>query len=350
MKKTNEPRTLTEARIHANRENAKKSTGPRTPAGKAASSRNRLRHGLRANKHILLADDDPEEFLLLLNDLDGRFQPVGDGEERLVLRLAADQWRLDRALPMEAGIYRRRLESVAEMDYSRKKGLRNQKTNHELRPESIAPPPPPPHPDDRLTRAFTLDCEVSHTFANLARYKSGIEISIDRGLRQLKTYQAARLANARQAAPAAAPVESAADAEPPSPPDPSPAMPAEPAPMPPKSMEYHSNPTNESAARLAVPAMLLAVLALLLALPRLLPALAALPPAPRTGHPRREVISFTSRLADNRVDCARLTEPRPARLTEPRPSGSGSHPSPSPTPSPTRTHPELRSPAPAVLK
>jgi hypothetical protein len=95
MKKTNEPRTPTEAQINANRENAKKSTGPRTAEGKAASSRNRLLHGLRANKHILL-DEDPEEFLFLLDDHLDRFQPVGASEENLVLRIAADQCRLDR--------------------------------------------------------------------------------------------------------------------------------------------------------------------------------------------------------------------------------------------------------------
>ena len=85
MKPTNEPRTPTEAQINANRENAKKSTGPRTAAGKAASSRNRLLHGLRANKHILL-DEDPEDFLILLHDLYDRFQPVGDAEEMQIGR------------------------------------------------------------------------------------------------------------------------------------------------------------------------------------------------------------------------------------------------------------------------
>jgi len=115
MKKTNEPRTPTEAQINANRENAKKSTGPRTAEGKAASSRNRLLHGLRANTHILL-DEDPAEFLLLVHDHLDRFQPVGPAEEKLVLRIAADQWRLDRALPMEAGIYRDRFQDVAKKD------------------------------------------------------------------------------------------------------------------------------------------------------------------------------------------------------------------------------------------
>src|ERR1017187_1742558 len=47
MKNPNEPRTPSEAKINANRENAQKSTGPRSAEGKAASSRNRLLHGLR---------------------------------------------------------------------------------------------------------------------------------------------------------------------------------------------------------------------------------------------------------------------------------------------------------------
>src|ERR1022692_661146 len=95
MNNPNEPRTPTEAQINANRENAKKSTGPRTAEGKAASSRNRLLHGLRANKHILL-DEDPEEFLFLLDDHLDRFQPVGASEENLVLRFAPNRCRLAR--------------------------------------------------------------------------------------------------------------------------------------------------------------------------------------------------------------------------------------------------------------
>ena len=37
----------------ANRQNAKKSTGPTTPEGKAVASRNATKHGLRSNTIIL---------------------------------------------------------------------------------------------------------------------------------------------------------------------------------------------------------------------------------------------------------------------------------------------------------
>src|ERR1019366_4717884 len=136
MKKSNEPRTLTEAQINANRRNSQKSTGPRSAEGKTASSRNRLVHGLRANKHILL-DEDPEEFLFLLKDLYDRFQPAGDGEEKLVLRIASDQWRIDRSFPMEAGIYRERLQVVAARDQIRQRDYTQHKRNHESRPETV---------------------------------------------------------------------------------------------------------------------------------------------------------------------------------------------------------------------
>jgi hypothetical protein len=229
MKNTNAPRTSTEAQINANRENAKKSTGPRTAEGKAASSRNRLLHGLRANKHILL-DEDPEDFLILLHDLYSRFRPVGDGEEKLVLRIAAGQWRLDRSLPMEAGIYRERLEVVAARDFARKRDHVNHKKNYELEPDTVPPPRPLPSEGDRLARAFNIDCDGPNSLAKLARYETSLERSIDRCLRQLERYQAARTV-------------SAPEVEHPVPPAEAP-TPAEPAATPSKSENYHLNPKN----------------------------------------------------------------------------------------------------------
>ena len=264
-KKSNEPRIPTAAQIDANRRNAQKSTGPRTPEGRAASSRNRLVHGLRANKHLLL-DEDPEEFLILLKDLHDRFRPVGDGEEELVMRIASGQWRLHRTLPMEAGIYRERLQAVAAEDYARKRELTNHKRNHQLKPDLIPPAPAPPDPGDRLTRAFDVDCARRNSLANLARYETSIERSIDRCLRQLEKFQAARHASApnpedQPSPPPAQPLTPHSGAE----------NAESPAATPPEPTNYHSNPKNEgivqSGALFGAAALVLVICALLHAVP-----------------------------------------------------------------------------------
>ena len=41
-------------KVRANRENAKKSTGPRTVSGKEKVSGNALSHGLTAEKHVII--------------------------------------------------------------------------------------------------------------------------------------------------------------------------------------------------------------------------------------------------------------------------------------------------------
>jgi len=211
MKKTTEPRTPSQAQIDANRRNALKSSGPRTPAGKDTSSRNRLVHGLRANKHILL-DENPEHFSMLLDDLFDRFRPIGDGEEKLVLRIAASQWRLDRAFPIEAGLYRDRLIQIVYRDSSYKLEYVNHRKNHAARPNIVPPPPPLPAKEDLIARAFAADCVGASHLAQLARYESAIEHSLDRTIRQLKFFQETRRA-AEAAEAAAAPERPHAPAE-----------------------------------------------------------------------------------------------------------------------------------------
>jgi hypothetical protein len=294
-KKSNEPRKPTEAQIGANRRNAQKSTGPRTPEGRAASSRNRLVHGLRANKHLLL-DEDPEEFLILLKDLHDRFRPVGEGEEELVMRIASGQWRLHRTLPMEAGIYRERLQAVAAEDFARKRELVNHKRNHELNPERVPPAPAPPDAGDRLTRAFDVDCARRNSLANLARYETSIERSIDRCLRQLEKFQAARHASAPnpedQPSPLPAqpltPHSGAENAE-------------SPAATPPEPMNYHSNPKNEgiaqSGALFGAAALALVIYALLHAVPGSVPHAFPPPPPPRKTEQSLAPVRITLRHA-----------------------------------------------------
>jgi len=89
----------TEAQIEANRRNAAKSTGPRTPEGKARVRRNATRHGL-CSYIALMAEEGPEfkeDFKLLLEDLREEHQPNGPTEDILVFKMAESVFFANRA-------------------------------------------------------------------------------------------------------------------------------------------------------------------------------------------------------------------------------------------------------------
>lgn len=95
----------TQRQIEANRENASKSTGPRTEDGKAASSANALRHGLTAELLVLLPDEDGDAFKRLREGVIAELAPAGALQEVLAERAAVLLWRLDRVARMEAELF-----------------------------------------------------------------------------------------------------------------------------------------------------------------------------------------------------------------------------------------------------
>ena len=62
-------RPISERKLAANRANAQKSTGPRTPRGKTTSSWNALKHGLLSRRLVNFSDQSQRSFLELLADL-----------------------------------------------------------------------------------------------------------------------------------------------------------------------------------------------------------------------------------------------------------------------------------------
>jgi hypothetical protein len=78
-------------------EKRSKSTGPRTPAGKLASSGNSLKHGLAAPR-LIIPGEDPSAFQALLADLLAEHQPASPTEELLVQEIAQSWWLTQRAL------------------------------------------------------------------------------------------------------------------------------------------------------------------------------------------------------------------------------------------------------------
>jgi hypothetical protein len=93
-----------EAQQAANRRNARKSTGPKTEAGRAVASRNALRHGLRT-EHLVLFDEAPEDLARFRDGLHAALDPADEVEEELVERIVVCAWRLRRAARVEAGLF-----------------------------------------------------------------------------------------------------------------------------------------------------------------------------------------------------------------------------------------------------
>jgi hypothetical protein len=85
----------TEKQLEANRANALKSTGPRTEEGKAASSRNALRHGLAARGLIVLAGHE-DAFAELESTLRDDLRPDGGLQEIIFKRALESAWNLER--------------------------------------------------------------------------------------------------------------------------------------------------------------------------------------------------------------------------------------------------------------
>src|SRR5215813_2773023 len=90
--------------IEANRRNALKSTGPKTEAGKQASRRNAVRHGLTAET-VISALEDAEDYEALEAAITADYDAQSTVERELVLRLASILWRLRRATTMETGLF-----------------------------------------------------------------------------------------------------------------------------------------------------------------------------------------------------------------------------------------------------
>ena len=95
--------TQSAARRSANAANARLSTGPRTPAGKARSSQNSRKHGLTASD-LVIGPEDREEFDQLLQQFRNDVAPQGALQLTLFHQLVAAAWNLRRIRRMETEI------------------------------------------------------------------------------------------------------------------------------------------------------------------------------------------------------------------------------------------------------
>ena len=99
----------TDRQIQANRENARHSTGPRTPEGKARSAVNRTTHAL-TGRHAVLPTESVADFGNLLANLLAEWNPQTETESQQVELLALNWWRLLRIARLENDAFARPLE------------------------------------------------------------------------------------------------------------------------------------------------------------------------------------------------------------------------------------------------
>src|SRR4051794_36857551 len=100
-------------RAAANRLNAQKSTGPRTPEGKRRTALNAVKHGVTA-RTPLIPSDDPEELVELTTDLLEDLDPQTALERELADRIVGICWRRRRLWRAEEQIIARHFGDVGE--------------------------------------------------------------------------------------------------------------------------------------------------------------------------------------------------------------------------------------------
>jgi hypothetical protein len=91
--------------LAANRANAAKSTGPKTPEGKARSAQNSTKHGFAASAFAVVRLEDLDEVAHLKSDLVSVYQPANSQELFALERMALSQQAILRAARLESGLF-----------------------------------------------------------------------------------------------------------------------------------------------------------------------------------------------------------------------------------------------------
>jgi hypothetical protein len=99
------PHAVSDQQRAANRANAARSTGPRTPQGKARSAQNARKHGFTASSFAVVRLEDLQDVEHLMDDLVAAWQPVNSQELFALERMAIAQQTLLRAARLESGLF-----------------------------------------------------------------------------------------------------------------------------------------------------------------------------------------------------------------------------------------------------
>jgi hypothetical protein len=197
----------------ANRQNAQKSTGPISFAGRLMSRRNAWKHGLTA-KAIVYRGEDAEAFHTLEVAIIDELQPVGALEAFFAQRIAVAIWQVWRSWEFEVDAIECVRASMRE-DFKKAKsqapeGAANQNSNSEKEATAAAMKGPQAaeqksgtsqdESDSDIPRSaafFALARAQTPRLALLLRYRLIADGTIPKALNELRKLQAARKSKAR---------------------------------------------------------------------------------------------------------------------------------------------------------
>jgi hypothetical protein len=175
----------TDKQIKANRQNAQKSTGPKTAEGKAAVSQNAVKHGLFTDS--LIRGENPADYAVFHDEMLADLAPVGAVETMLAERVISLWWRLRRAERMQNQALDDMIETCITNPLPRR--LRRMECHGMGVPLG----------DERalsshlpLGRVARLDWAHDKSLERMIMYERRIESSLNRTMNELKSHQKIR--------------------------------------------------------------------------------------------------------------------------------------------------------------
>ena len=176
----------TEEQINANRQNAQKSTGPKTDEGKAVVSKNAIKHGLFAAEAVITGED-PAVYEAYHDQFLAEWKPVGMVESMLAERIVSLSWRLQRAERMQNQVMDDMIGREVTNNPARrhrgyyyiKKGIRLDDPRVDL-------------DDLPLGRIATSDWSNCRVLDRMFMYERRIESSVIKMMKELKRFQVLR--------------------------------------------------------------------------------------------------------------------------------------------------------------
>jgi hypothetical protein len=175
----------TDKQIKANRQNAQKSTGPRTAEGKAAVSKNAIKHGLFTDS--LIGGENEADYKVFHDEMLADLAPVGAVETMLTERVISLWWRLRRAERMQNQALDDMMEKCITNPLPRRlHGMECHALGVPLGDERCLVSHLP------LGRVARLDWAGSKVLERMIMYERRIESSLNRTMNELKSHQKIR--------------------------------------------------------------------------------------------------------------------------------------------------------------